>query len=353
MTIGAYDIADLMLRAAVAALNLFVAAQFARVRPPRFVTISGSLFCVAIASYAIVSPADIDAALGLAREPLVLLAVLAPAFFWWFGIALFSDSFQWRRAYAIPPFLLLAFYVLYRAGENTAFAGDLLHQIALILLLGHIVVLAIRDFGNDLVDARRRFRLVAALALPFAGIATALGETYGLFGTLPPWLNPLHAGLLLTLSFAFALWITGTRQELFAPPAETPQPRADLLTPPELIELERLKALIASGACFRPELSLSTLARQINVPEHRLRRLIGKGLGYRNFAAFLNDQRVTEAKLRLADPRRSREQIVSIAFGLGYASLAPFNRAFRQLTGITPSEYRSRMLARVIDSGKV
>jgi AraC-like DNA-binding protein len=354
MVIGAYDIADLMLRAAVAALNLLVAAQLARTRPPRFVTVSGALFCLGVAAYAIVSPADIDKALGIAREPLVVMAVLAPALFWCFGLALFRDTFRWRHAYAIPPILLLAFYALRFAGsDDLTFAANLLHQLTLVLLLGHIVVLAVRDFGNDLVDARRRFRLVVALALPAVGIATAAGETYGLFGPLPPWLSPLHGVLLLALSFAFTLWIASTRQELFAPAAEAPQPRADLLTSPELIELERLKTAIANGACFEPDLTLGALARQINVPEHRLRRLIGKGLGYRNFSAFINDHRVSEAKRRLADPERSREQIVAIAFGLGYASLAPFNRAFRQLTGTTPSEYRSRMLARVIDSGNI
>jgi AraC-like DNA-binding protein len=354
MIAGGYDIADLMLRTAVAALNLLVAAQLARVRPPRFVTVAGGLFCLSVACYAFVSPAGVDEALGIAREPLVVMAVLVPAFFWWFGIALFRDAFAWRHVYALPPVLLLGFYVLRQAGTGRIdLAAELLHQAVLILLLAHIVVLAVRDFGNDLVDARRRFRLAVALALPAVGIATAAGETYGLFGPLPPWLSPLHAALLLLLSFAFALWITGTRPELFAQQADAPQPHTDELSPAELLELGRLKAAIADGACFEPELSLGALARRVNVPEHRLRRLIGKGLGYRNFSTFLNDHRVGEAKRRLADPQRSREQIVSIAFGLGYASLAPFNRAFRQLTGTTPSEYRSKMLARAIDSAKV
>lgn len=353
MLIGPYDIVDLMLRAAVAALNLFVAAQLARSSPHRFVAVSGALFCLGISAYAIVSPAAVDNAIGMLRQPLVVMAVLAPAFFWWFGIALFRDGFRWRHAYALPPLLLLALYGLRCAGgADLRLAAELLHQFTLMLLLAHIVTLAVRDFSNDLVDARRRFRLAVALALPFAGIVTALGETYGLLEPLPAWLSPLHAVMLLALSFAFALWITGTRQELFAPAEAAPQPRADLLAPAELLELGRLKAAVANGACYETELTLGMLARQVGVPEHRLRRLVGKGLGYRNFAAFLNDHRISEAKRRLADPQRSREQIVSIAFGLGYASLAPFNRAFRQLTGTTPSEYRSRMMARVIDSGK-
>jgi AraC-like DNA-binding protein len=83
-----------------------------------------------------------------------------------------------------------------------------------------------------------------------------------------------------------------------------------------------------------------------------VRRLIAKGLGYRNFAAFVNEHRIAEAKRILADPARAREQIASVAYGLGYASLPPFNKAFRQQTGVSPSEYREQELVRVVESRK-
>jgi AraC-like DNA-binding protein len=136
-------------------------------------------------------------------------------------------------------------------------------------------------------------------------------------------------------------------------PAVAVSPRADVLTPAEVIELARLREAVAAGVCTEPDLSLGTLAERLKLPEHRLRRLINKGLGYRNFATFLNDHRVSQAKRMLADPENSRQQIVTLAFELGYASLAPFNRAFRELTGMTPTEYRAQALAKVGDSGKV
>jgi len=342
------DTAEIMLRAGAAALNMLMMVQFARLRPLRFVTAAGALFCLSIASYTLVS----DPSPGDPGEALVILAVLTPVFFWWFGIALFRDSFEWRHVYFVPLVLLLAFYALRLGGGTYHVAGALLHQATVILLLIHVFSLAVLDFRNDLVDARRRFRVAIALILPLVGITIAGVETYALYGALPVWLGPLHALMLFALSFLFALWLTATKPELFALAAEAPQPRSDLLTPAELIELERLKSAVGNGACLEPEMSLSTLATKVAIPEHRLRRLIGKGLGYRNFAAFLNAHRVEEAKRRLADPVRSREQIVSIAFGVGYASLAPFNRAFRQLTGKTPSEYRSQALSQMIDSGK-
>jgi AraC-like DNA-binding protein len=342
--------ADLLLRGGAALLNLFVAVQFARMRPLRFVAAAGSLFAIAAASYGLASSNELSDALGDFEVVLVGPAVAASAFLWWFALSLFRDEFRWRPIYATPLVLLLALSVLRAEGNETMrVAGELLHQAVVVLLLAHIVSLALHDLRDDLVDARRRFRLAVALALPLVGFIIAATETYRLYGSLPAWLGLVQAIMLAVLSFAFTMWTTEVRYGLLTPAAASPQPRADLLSPAERIELQRLKAAIGDGACFEPELSLGALARRVGMPEHRLRRLINKGLGYRNFATFLNDHRVTEAKRQLADPARARDQVASIAFGLGYASLAPFNRAFRELTGLTPTDYRARMLARRID----
>ena len=101
----------------------------------------------------------------------------------------------------------------------------------------------------------------------------------------------------------------------------------------DALELEHLQKLIDAGVCFEEGLTIGGLAEKLNMPEHRLRVLINKGLGYRNFPAFLNDHRIAAAKQWLSDPSRGREQIIQIAYGLGYASLAPFNRAFREEGG--------------------
>jgi hypothetical protein len=37
-----------------------------------------------------------------------------------------------------------------------------------------------------------------------------------------------------------------------------------------------------------PGLSITALAAKLNAPEHHLRALINKGLGYRNFSDFIN-----------------------------------------------------------------
>jgi AraC-like DNA-binding protein len=91
-------------------------------------------------------------------------------------------------------------------------------------------------------------------------------------------------------------------------------------------------------------LTIRTLAEKLQHPEHQLRRLINGHLQYRNFSAFLNSYRIAAAKRQLADAERVRVPVLTLALELGYASLGPFNRAFKAETGTTPSEYRQRVL---------
>lgn len=48
--------------------------------------------------------------------------------------------------------------------------------------------------------------------------------------------------------------------------------------------------------------------------------------------------RMNHAIEALADPQR---QITEIAFSVGYNSLSAFNTAFRDFTGMTPTEFRA------------
>ena len=89
-----------------------------------------------------------------------------------------------------------------------------------------------------------------------------------------------------------------------------------------------------------PELTIRSLGEQLAIPEHQLRRLINQHLGYRNFSDYLNHYRIAEASRRLADPEQERLPILTIALDVGYASLTPFNRAFKSRHQLTPTAYR-------------
>jgi AraC-like DNA-binding protein len=93
------------------------------------------------------------------------------------------------------------------------------------------------------------------------------------------------------------------------------------------------------------ELTVASLALKLAMPEYRLRKLIHEQLGYRNFNALLHDYRIAEACRALADPAKNSLPILTIALTVGYNSINPFNRAFRDAKGMTPSAYRAQAQA--------
>jgi AraC-like DNA-binding protein len=98
-------------------------------------------------------------------------------------------------------------------------------------------------------------------------------------------------------------------------------------------------------ALWRQErLSLGDLARHLAVPEYRLRRAINAHLGHRSFSAFICGYRLQAAARMLEDPARGAAPILAIALDCGFASVGPFNRAFRARFGMAPGEYRATRL---------
>jgi len=103
----------------------------------------------------------------------------------------------------------------------------------------------------------------------------------------------------------------------------------------------KLLALIEEKEIFLdPEASVSTIAKKINLVEYKTRNLINKKLGFRNFNAFLNHHRITHAKNMLKNEENEDLAIIDIAFKSGFNSLAPFNKAFKDIIHVTPSEFR-------------
>lgn len=131
------------------------------------------------------------------------------------------------------------------------------------------------------------------------------------------------------------------------PPDESDVPA--LLEAPDALD-ERIAAaldhLMTHERVYRvDDLTLGLLALKLAVPEYRLRRFINLRLGHRNFNAYVNGLRLTEARAALADPAHRTLSVLEIAMAAGFASIGPFNRAFKATSGVTPSEFRRRALA--------
>jgi AraC-like DNA-binding protein len=104
---------------------------------------------------------------------------------------------------------------------------------------------------------------------------------------------------------------------------------------------DRLQRLLVDEAIdLRPELKIGDVAARLGEPEYRVSQCISAALGFANFNRWINHHRIARAKAMLAQPDE-RRSILEIAFACGFASLGPFNRAFRDEVGTTPRAYRS------------
>ncbi len=104
-----------------------------------------------------------------------------------------------------------------------------------------------------------------------------------------------------------------------------PRHPAYLDTVKEFIEANYNKTLDATEIAFKANVSLSAL-------QHEFKFAFGISINQ-----LKRELRVNAAKLLLED---SNELIKTIAFRVGYKSMAGFEHAFKKVTGRLPSEYR-------------
>jgi AraC-like DNA-binding protein len=87
-----------------------------------------------------------------------------------------------------------------------------------------------------------------------------------------------------------------------------------------------------------PDLSLRSLAEQINMHPNQLSWLVNESMG-RNFNEFINHYRVEAFKELANDPKNSHLSLIGLAYDSGFNSKTVFNTYFKKETGLTPKEY--------------
>jgi AraC-like DNA-binding protein len=90
-------------------------------------------------------------------------------------------------------------------------------------------------------------------------------------------------------------------------------------------------------------LNLQSLATMLDMKPHFLSMLINQKSS-RNFFDFVNSFRIDEFKEQVLDPSNQNYTLLSIAYSCGFNSKTAFNRAFKNITGKTPSEYYQQAL---------
>lgn len=111
------------------------------------------------------------------------------------------------------------------------------------------------------------------------------------------------------------------------------------------LDLVRLKNAMEKERLFLdPDLTLKNVADHVKMASSELSMLINRGTG-KNFNDFINAYRVEEVKKQIINGEHISKSLLGIAYNCGFNSKATFNRAFKKLTHISPSEYISKSQA--------
>lgn len=346
------QIIDVVLRSAGCGLLLLMGGLLLRhargLRPGRF----GALLAAGLAGVLIV---DTPSSLGMPaplRASILLFSMNAAIFIWWFLRALLDDEFRLRRvewAVAAAWFLLgIPNYLAFANGLPIANAvaanGRALIAIGIAL---HVLQVALAGRGADLIEERRRVRVLLAVVI-IAIFAVDISTEY-VFGYLntPLWYSAVEAAIYLLIVVWCYFWLAriNTSALMFERLAAPVAPAPPTLSPrDQLIRRNLIRVMETDRAFLDPELSIGKLAEKIGAPEHQLRALINTAMGHRNFRSYLNEYRLEAVRRDLADPEKAALPILTIAMDAGFASLSSFNRAFKERSGSTPSEWRQAAL---------
>ncbi len=89
------------------------------------------------------------------------------------------------------------------------------------------------------------------------------------------------------------------------------------------------------------EIKQSDIAKELQMSVHLFSEVLNICFE-KNFNNFMNIYRVDKAKQLMRDPKLNHYKILALGYEAGFPSKSSFNRVFKNLTGVTPTEYQKQ-----------
>jgi len=281
-----------------------------------------------------------------------IVAMASPALFWMFASTLFQMSEKDQKLHlghylGLGVCIALGTYQCFQSPQELD--GSIIHMVSL-LVTSALTILGLfdvfRNWQSDLVECRRFLRLSLSVTTGGFLLFIVVNEFIYGHGEFPVYINYLNVIVIsiFAMSFGFLILVSNSNILVESIDELTPELVKHEIPKPSLADsqwLEKLTYAMEQDFYYRQvDLTIKSLSDHLTIPEHQLRRLINQHLGYRNFNDYLNRYRVRDAAKRLSDPKLVRTPILTIAIESGYGSLTTFNKAFKTLKTMTPSEFR-------------
>lgn len=98
------------------------------------------------------------------------------------------------------------------------------------------------------------------------------------------------------------------------------------------------KAMFEDNVYLNPDLNLNMLSNHTGLAQKTISYVLNQNLK-KNFNEYVNHHRVEAFKKRILQADMAHLTIAGVAFECGFTSQSTFQRAFKQITGLTPSEF--------------
>lgn len=348
------ELLTLLIGASVALSVAVGVAMVAMPGVPRGLSLAIALLALSGAAYSLLPLPAVVSASDTLRWALRAAACFGAPILWLVLRAFFEGALPWRPALAgCAAVAVLAGVAIVWPGLRplwTGLLGALLAGFA-----AHALWQLLWGRRDDLDEHRRRLRAVlAAACLVYVLLALSVWAV-GLRQQAPIEVAAVFIGVQVLFKLVWLALAVGQPSPLWRvlQVSRSPEPsarqdlqavgahRSGVNQALAARQAEQVLQVVQREALYRRHgLGIGELAGLVELPEHRLRSVINGHLGFKNFAAFLNHFRLREAAERLRDPAHAHLPVLTIAMEAGFASIGPFNRAFREAFGTTPTEFR-------------
>jgi len=332
---------------AITMLGFLIVAAFRDIRPSRswlylvLASLSTMAVFFSLASAELALPRKLALISGFANVPHLV-------FVWLFALSVFQTNFRmsvWHGLIGLIYTFPIFWFRSFQAGwfPQPPLLVSIGVSIGSIGLMAHLIWTITKERNDDLVESRKSARLSFVYVLVVVGILTAIVDLY-LIAVWPKWALLIKAATIWPAVFAAFIWIHRAPRGTFAierrPNISRSNPQ-DLIRPKDKALFESLQHSLETDQIFlNSELTITQLSKDLGVTSHRLRALINQSLGYENFNQFLNAYRIKWISEKFDDREYDHLPILTIALDGGFRSLSPFNKAFKDMMGETPSQYR-------------
>ncbi len=269
-------------------------------------------------------------------------------FVWLFALSLFQKDFKLKKSYLLFGILYSA-SILYVRLVQFGFVSYLpswwviVIQFFSVVLMLHMIVVTLKGRGDDLLESRRKSRIYFILLIAFIGITSALVEFLSVINNWNLSLPTIKLIAIWPAIIWLCFWLFSINSHKFSFDEFNKSSKQELSARDSLLLKKLETEIIENKAYLKNGLTISTLANKLGVSPHRLRDFINQTLGHENFSTYINAFRIQAIKEAFSNSDNAHIPILTIAMQHGFNSLSPFNRAFKAIQGITPSEYRQNL----------